>query len=143
MTSGVRSICDPLSAQPGVRLLPPPLALAAAVAILLGAGMLVPITPDQKPCRWERLTKARWRRLLGTDEATDTAEAGTADPDLAELEGLEEEHLERSGKVVVFFRDPSGVVLPADRWYPADVFWSQVKQQANRAMGLRYNADLA
>jgi hypothetical protein len=110
---------------------------------LNGPGMLVPITPDQKPCRWERLTKARWRRLLGTDEATDTAEAGTADPELAELEGLEEEHLERSGKVVVFFRDPSGVVLPADRWYPADVFWPQVKQKANRAMGLRYIADPA
>jgi hypothetical protein len=106
-----------------------------------GHGMLVPVGPGEQACRWVPLTKQRWRTLLGTDADAGNADDKSADPELAELDGLEEEQLERSGKVLVYFRDPSGVVLNADRWYPAAVFWGNVKQKAQRALGLHHIAD--
>ena len=51
-----------------------------------------------------------------------------------ELAGLEEAALERSNQIVVFFRDPSGTVLPADLWYPAKTFWSIVKARTASAL---------
>lgn len=56
------------------------------------------------------------------------------DPDLEELLGLEEEALERSGETVVFFRDPSGVILPSGLWYPSATFWSIVKAKTAAAL---------
>ena len=58
--------------------------------------------------------------------------AGGADVDLFdddEIAGLAEEALERSGQVTVFFRDPSGEILPANLWYPSISFWSITRQK--------------
>lgn len=89
-----------------------------------GPGRLVPTGHDSGSCRWEKLTPAAWRKLAGGDVTGD--EVG-ADPDIEELLGLEEEALERSGEVAVFFRDPSGAVLPSGLWYPSLSFWSIVR----------------
>ena len=51
-----------------------------------------------------------------------------------ELAGLEEAALERSNQIEVFFRDPSGTVLPADFWYPSKTFWSIVKARTTSAL---------
>ena len=52
-----------------------------------------------------------------------------------EMARLEEESLELTGEVVVFFRDPSGVILPAELWYPAKSFWSIVKAKTLKVVG--------
>ena len=51
-----------------------------------------------------------------------------------QLAELEEELLERSGEVEVYFRDPSGVVQPAEFWYPARTFWSIVRAKTLAAL---------
>ncbi len=63
-------------------------------------------------------TGARTRRAVAS-EADDDAEDAGFDP---------------SGRNGVFFRDPSGVLLPADRWYPQAAFWGRVHQAVGRAL---------
>ncbi len=50
------------------------------------------------------------------------------------LAELEEELMERSGEIVVFFRDPSSVVLPSELWYPTCTFWSIVRAKTLTAL---------
>ncbi len=57
-----------------------------------------------------------------------------SEEDTDDLAGLEEAALERSSQIVVFFRDPSGIVLPADLWYPTKTFWSIVKARTTSAL---------
>ncbi len=78
-----------------------------------------------------RLSAARWRKLSGGGEAD------LLDDDDEELAGLAEEALERGGKVVVFFRDPSGEILPNDLWYPSATFWSITRQRVGGAIRKR------
>ena len=96
-----------------------------------GHGILVPTGHDSGSCRWEPVKPARWRKLSGT---TGTPLEEEQDQELAEIEGLAEEALEQSGEVVVFFRDPSGNVLPRDLWYPSATFWSIVKARTAGAL---------
>ena len=51
-----------------------------------------------------------------------------------ELAGLADEALEKSGQVRVFFRDPSGEILPEKLWYPAISFWSITRQKILTAL---------
>ncbi len=98
-----------------------------------GYGVLEAITPGSTACRWRPLKKAELRKfgLSGAGEgAADATEGAAAE----ELQGLADEALQLSGREEVFFRDPSGVVLPADRWYPGKVFWGQVKSHAMKAL---------
>lgn len=88
-----------------------------------GPGVLTPTGDSNGSCRWTLVTPARWKRPSGTEAADEERDL---DPELA---GLEDELLERSGKRVVFFRDPSGVVLPAGLWFPFDTFWGIVKSR--------------
>ncbi len=97
-----------------------------------GYGYLVPTGHESGSCRWKDLSRAAWRRMAGSGASGD--EEGPTDPQMEELFGIEEEALERSGEVLVFFRDPSGVVLPADLWYPAGTFWSIVRTQTERRL---------
>ena len=65
------------------------------------------------------------------------AAAGGGEDDLFdddELAGLAEEALERSSQVTVFFRDPSGQILPSKLWYPAISFWSITRQKIAKAL---------
>ena len=87
-----------------------------------------PTGHESGSCRWETLSRVKWGRLAG--EATGEMSEDETD----ELAGLEEAALERSSQIVVFFRDPSGTVLPADLWYPSKTFWSIVKARTTSAL---------
>jgi hypothetical protein len=97
---------------------------------LEGPGWLVPTGHALESCRWESLKPARWKALCGQSGADAVDEA-----DLDELLNLEEETLEQLGEVIVFFRDPSSVVLPASFWYPSRTFWGIVRQRTARGLG--------
>ena len=91
-----------------------------------GTGYLVPTGHESGSCEWQSLTPARFNKLSnGKEEAL-------FDDD--ELAGLAEEALEKSGQVRVFFRDPSGEILPAKLWYPAISFWSITRQKIITAL---------
>jgi hypothetical protein len=109
--------------QPGKRL----------IGALGGYGRLKPTGHETGSCRWEPLSIQQWRRLAGADAGREGEPANT-DPEIEELMGLEEEMMERSGETVVFFRDPSGVVLPDDLWLPSARFWSIVKTRTAGAL---------
>ena len=99
-----------------------------------GCGWLVPTGDESGSCRWEKLTSKQWKSLGGgilESEAPDELDDGN------DLLGIEEDILETSGEVTVFFRDPSGVVLSASSWFPGKFFWGTVKGKTSRAiMGL-------
>ena len=94
-----------------------------------GAGYLVPTGHESGSCEWQTLTPARYNKLSGGKE-----EALFDDDDDAALAGLAEEALEKSGQVRVFFRDPSGEILPEKLWYPAISFWSITRQKILTAL---------
>lgn len=106
-----------------------------------GYGLLEPTGHDSGSCRWRPLSPAAWRKLVGNQvDEEEEASAGLIDqPEDEMLAELEDEMLERSGEVVVFFRDPSGVVQPEALWYPARVFWSMVWRNKTLA-ALRHTA---
>lgn len=101
-----------------------------------GYGMLEATGHESGSCRWRPLSPAAWRRLGGSEAeaAGEPAAADAGEPEDELLAELEEELLERSGEVVVFFRDPSGVVLPAALWYPGKSFWSIVRAKTSAAL---------
>ena len=97
------------------------------------AGRARRAAPDRSrygSCRWE---PASARRLRGLAVGGDDLEA-PADLEAEELSGLAEEAEVAAGKVEVFFRDPSGVVWPADLWFPAKVFWGAVRTKTIGAL---------
>jgi hypothetical protein len=96
-----------------------------------GAGLLVPTGHDSGSCRWEAVTKQRYRKLGG---GTGGDEGGSADLNIEELEALAEAAIERSGQYETFFRDPSGHVLPHELWYSSKTFWSIVKAKTRKAL---------
>jgi hypothetical protein len=102
---------------------------------LQGYGMLEPTGHETGSCRWRPLSAKDWGRLGGeqSDEAALAAEDADdlVDEQLAELE---EELLERSGEVAVYFRDPSGVVQPGELWDPARTFWPMVRAKTLAAL---------
>ncbi|MGV8080548.1 MAG: type V CRISPR-associated protein Cas12b [Syntrophales bacterium] len=91
-----------------------------------GYGWLVPTGHDSGSCRWQKLSKKEGV-LLGAEAASEE-DPGT------ELDMLADAVMEESGDVVVFFRDPSGIVLPDQLWYPAKTFWSIVKSRTAAAI---------
>ncbi|MFA5166845.1 MAG: type V CRISPR-associated protein Cas12b [Candidatus Paceibacterota bacterium] len=55
---------------------------------------------------------------------------------VADLDGLnesEEDEAQASGHYI-FFNDPSGNILPKERWYESKIFWTQVKQRLSAAL---------
>lgn len=95
-----------------------------------GTGVLRPTGHEMGSCRWEGVRKSAVRKMIGADE-----EVRPEDEEAEELAGIAEAAEEATGQVEVFFRDPSGNVLPKDLWYPAATFWSIVK--AKTAGGLK------
>ena len=101
--------------------------------------------------RWRRLrppaTVRRWRRVHpgGSDEGRWKKVTGGSGA--GEEEGLDElalelaeatdDEFERGHEKQVFFRDPSGLVLRADRWYEGRVFWGRVRRRAAQGLGFR------
>ena len=86
-----------------------------------GAGCLEPTGHETGSCRWVPLKPAQYRKLAG--------QAPAIDDDVDADQEFESESLEMGAERVVFFRDPSGEVLPADLWYPSAAFWSIVKRK--------------
>ena len=73
------------------------------------------------------IRKVEWTRAIGAEIEPEAETEGRMDED-ADVEMLDElADAVRTRASETFFRDPSGVVLPADRWYPAKVFWSRVQ----------------
>jgi hypothetical protein len=101
-----------------------------------GYGMLEPTGHESGSCRWRPLSPAAWRRLAGgqAEEAEEPVAADTDAPEDERLAELEDELLERSSEVVVFFRDPSGIVLPDGLWYPMETFWSIARTKTMAAL---------
>jgi hypothetical protein len=97
-----------------------------------GYGYLVPTGHQTGSCRWQAVSAARWRRLAGQASLPDSENASSTEAE--ELAGLEDEMLEQSGVVKVFFRDPSGFVLPSNLWYPSITFWSVVKAKTTAVL---------
>ena len=97
-----------------------------------GYGFLRPTGHDSGSCRFERADKSHWSRMAGE---TIPENEGLGSEEDEEMARLEEESLELTGEVVVFFRDPSGVILPAELWYPAKSFWSIVKAKTLKVVG--------
>ena len=98
------------------------------VGSLGGHGYLEPTGHETGSCRWVPTSAAKWRKLLGESGDEETPS------DVEELAGLEEELLERTGEIVIYFRDPSGAVLPRDLWYPSKTFWGIVKTKTGTAL---------
>ncbi|MDO9713752.1 type V CRISPR-associated protein Cas12b [Paracraurococcus lichenis] len=99
-----------------------------------GLGVLCPTGHDTGSCRWE---PASGHKMKGLAAAVGDQEAQAFDPDAEEMTGLVEEAEVEAGRVEVFFRDPSGVVWPADLWFPAKVFWRRVRQATGVALKAR------
>ena len=95
-----------------------------------GFGYLVPTGHSSGSCEWNSLTPAKYNKL--SDGQDKELFEGNEDDELA---SLAEAALERSGKVTVFFRDPSGEILPSNFWYPSISFWSITKQKIISALG--------
>jgi hypothetical protein len=94
-----------------------------------GAGLLLPTGHDTGSCRWER-QQVRGTVRSGSD-GEDLRFGGDEEEDIAAL--TEEAEIE-SGRVEVFFRDPSGAVLPAEFWYPSKTFWGIVRAKTTAAL---------
>jgi len=86
-----------------------------------GYGVLRPTGHESGSCRWERVRAAAVRGTATSDGDV------TSDLEGEELAGLAEEAEAAAGRVEVFFRDPSGVILPEALWYPSKTFWSIVR----------------
>jgi len=91
-------------------------------------GYLVPTGHSSGSCEWKPLKPAQFNKLTGGTEQA-------IFEDDEELAGLADQFLERSGKVTIFFRDPSGEFLPANLWYPSISFWPIVKQKISAVLG--------
>lgn len=73
------------------------------------------------------IRKADWTRAVGAATEPED-EAGRQMDESSDAEMLNELGTATRTRITeTFFRDPSGIVLPADRWYPAKVFWGRVQ----------------
>ena len=92
---------------------------------LKGYGVLQPTGHASGSCKFVEKTKQAWAKIAGTRLADGDDSVGSIDDE--ELALLEEEALERTGEILIYFRDPSGIVWPRDLWYPQREFWGAVK----------------
>jgi hypothetical protein len=96
-----------------------------------GPGMLDPTGHETGSARWQ---KAK-RNPKAPSKAAPENEL--VDADAEEISGLVEEAEIDSGRVEVFFRDPSGIILPADLWYPSRTYWGIVRAKTVTAIKRR------
>src|SRR6185369_6651990 len=89
-----------------------------------GYGWLVSTGHESGSCRWESITTRQWKSLGG-----EVRDEDLFSDELSLVEDVSEEMLESSGEVLVFFRDPSGIVFPNVFWYPGKMFWGVVKSR--------------
>lgn len=103
--------------------------LLGGVATLIGArkaGVLVPaqdgdgyVLEAQKPARKSEATLKQDENWGGDPESASGSDCDELTLALSDIY--------QGKRIQSFFRDPSGLVLPSDRWYPAKVFWPRVE----------------
>ena len=111
--------------------------MRGSLSLLVGAdgyARLLP-TEDGNGFRLEGVTKSHWTKATG-GEAESRDESGTDEVDAELAEAIDSDESEQGGRET-FFRDPSGLVLPNERWYEAKVFWGRVQRRIAAALGLR------
>jgi hypothetical protein len=95
--------------------------------------------PDGDGYVMSPIRKTDWTRAVGAaaepEDEADKQMDENKDADILDELGT----AVRTPTTETFFRDPSGIVLPADRWYPAKVFWGRV--QARIVPLLRASSD--
>jgi hypothetical protein len=103
-----------------------------------GPGVLRPTGHLSGSCVWETIPAARFRRLAG--RAFDGDETAAVDLETEDLAALTEDAEVQAGRVEVFFRDPSGVVMPERLWYPGKTAWSIVRTRTVAGLKSRLGA---
>jgi len=96
------------------------------LARFFASKMLAAVKPGDSPAY--ELVQAK----VGRVEKQAVEEEGSMREEFPER--LHEEDEAASARKTIFFRDPSGALLPAIRWYESKVFWSQVKQKVRQAL---------
>lgn len=94
-----------------------------------GAGLLIPTGHETGSCRWQPETN-RKERLTAISQG----DAEFGDDDEEDIAALTAEAEVESGQVEVFFRDPSGAVLPEGFWCPSRTFWGIVRGKTLSAL---------
>lgn len=101
------------------------------------------LVKDRDGYRFEELGDKEWKRVAGVktgkkvkDEESGDEELDNALEDLADLMDSEssETVAGAKGKTVNFFRDPSGHVLPQDRWFDGKTFWGRSRARILKAL---------
>ena len=113
-----------------------------------GYGHLVPVAGSEFFC-WKPLTQAQWEKMSGAKVLKEEEVPAEPEDDAAALEEAIEQAEAESGKVedagagkrVVFFRDPSGVFFPADRWIPGEIFWGAIRRKITPAIQKLHEAE--
>jgi hypothetical protein len=116
--------------------------LRGALASLVGGegyGRLT-LAEDGDGYVLEAVTKASWKKVMGGGQPVDE-EAGLDELAFELTEVTETDDFERDQQKQVFFRDPSGLVLRADRWYDGKVFWERLRRKIVQALGLNPRTD--
>jgi hypothetical protein len=101
-----------------------PKSIGKRVERAIGFGKLVPL--DKKGFfKWEELNEKQYRKL-SSGTIDDDQDFETIDP---ELHVAAEELAERTGKIVTFFNDPSGIFFPNKMWVSGEIFWTNVRSK--------------
>ncbi|KAB2892242.1 MAG: hypothetical protein F9K32_00610 [Desulfobulbaceae bacterium] len=95
-----------------------------------GCGYLIPTGHESGSCRWERITASKWESI----SRSSVAQKEEVNEDLLDIALLEEEALELSNEYTTFFRDPSGITLPSDLWFPMKTFWGMTRAKIKSAI---------
>jgi hypothetical protein len=95
-----------------------PVSIGKRVEVSLGYGKLT--RAQGNGYTWQELTKRQWKAIAGKD----TIESS----DEEEEENTRVEAINAEMNKKMFFRDPTGEFLPADEWYPAELFWAQIEK---------------
>ena len=87
----------------------------------------------------EAITQPAWRNVVGDSAPQDISESDEVTEQLHDIVG--DEDVERGSQRKVFFRDPSGHVLRANRWYESRVFWELATHRIVTALQLPKRPD--
>ncbi len=96
-----------------------------------GTGFLVKSEQSTDSFRWESINLKQYMDLGGKlVEEQNIEDAGHSDDSSEEMPKM-------TGDVVVFFRDPSGEILPSELWYPSQSFWETVKKKIAEELNIQ------
>lgn len=112
-----------------------------ALAALLGNSGYARFEPAESQDGWglRPVSPSHWRRATGSTAGSDAGQEN-ADEEDGDVAALDAPESPVRGSRTAMFRDPSGHVLPADRWYPAKEFWPRVERIVGRALAERARA---